>query len=234
MKNLAIQMRGFLLDLLFPVFCINCGQEGEYLCSECLDLLIYKKSLHCLKCKKQNTESSICPECISDYYINEIFIAGDYENKILAKLIKGLKYKFVTDYAKILGDFLSNYLLEKSKVDFSNIIIMPVPLHKKRWRWRGFNQSEKIAEIISKNLNLDIDNQSLARIKHKKAQAKLNEKQRRKNIKNCFEFFGDNLKNKNIILIDDVTTTGSTLDECARILKDNGAGNIWGLVVANG
>jgi len=227
-------MRGFLLDLLFPVFCLNCGQEGDHLCQECLDLLIFRESLHCLKCKKQNTENSLCPECASDYHIDKILIAGDYENKILAKLIKGLKYKFVIDYAEILGNFLSNYLVEKSELNFSNVAIMPVPLHKKRLRWRGFNQSEKIAQIISKNLNLNLDNQNLIRIKHKKAQAKLNEEQRRKNIKNCFEFAGDNLKSKNIILVDDVTTTGSTLDECARILKENGAENIWGLVVANG
>ena len=108
-----------------------------------------------------------------------------------------------------------------------------MPLHKKRQRLRGFNQSEQLARAISKNFNLEI-NHNLIRIKHKKAQAKLHEKNRWENIKNCFSYQGKNLNNKNILLIDDVATTGATLNECAKVLKENNAKEVWGLVVAKG
>lgn len=233
-KNHVFQTRDFLFDLFFPISCLNCSQGELYLCPECSSMLNFRTSYHCLKCKKANLEDCLCTNCLVDYHIDNILIAGDYENKLLAKLIKNLKYRFILGSAEILGNYLSNYLLTSSQLNFSEAIIMPVPLHKKRLRWRGFNQSGEIAKVISENLNLKMDQQNLIRVQHKKAQAKLGEAQRRKNVKNCFEWIGDKLENKNIILVDDVTTTGSTLDECARILKEGGAKNVWGLVVANG
>lgn len=115
-----------------------------------------------------------------------------------------------------------------------NILIIPVPLHPKRLRWRGFNQSEKIADIIASNLQIPIDSTSLKRIKFKTPQAKLKKEDRIKNISNNFNWHGNKLNQQNIILIDDVTTTGATLNECAKVLKANGAKEVWGLVLANG
>ena len=161
-----------------------------------------------------------------------------------------MKYYFVKDIAVILGNYLSKFLqnkiqersflnniFNKQDSDIFNkqdILIIPVPLYSRRLRWRGFNQAEEMAKIVAKNSNYEIDNNSLVRTKNKKAQAKLDEKQRRKNIENCFSWNGENLKNKNIILLDDVVTTGATLDECAKVLKQNGAHRVWGLVIAKG
>jgi len=118
--------------------------------------------------------------------------------------------------------------------NFSQSLIMPVPLHKKRLRWRGFNQSELLAKGIKKYFNLDLRLDELIRTKHKKPQTKLSGRKRKENVKGCFFWKGDWLDGKNIILVDDVITTGSTLNECAKVLKENGAGEVWGLVVARG
>ena len=111
---------------------------------------------------------------------------------------------------------------------------LPISLHKKRKRWRGFNQAEIIARELKNYFDIDMSTEKLIRIKHKKAQAKLGEEERKNNIKNCFGWQGDRLNKRNIILVDDVVTTGSTLNECAKVLKENGAGEVWGLVVAKG
>ena len=108
---------------------------------------------------------------------------------------------------------------------------MPVPLSKKRLRWRGFNQAELLAEKVAENYGLAMDAANLIRVKHKKPQAKLDEVHRLENIKDCFAWQGSNLNKKNIILIDDVVTTGATLNECAIVLHAAGAAEVWCLVV---
>ena len=260
-KNRVKYWRDFALDLMFPIECLGCGQEGDWLCQNCHPALKINHSLYCLDCKTKNKFGEFCPACKNNFHLNGIWIAGDYQNKILAKAIKVFKYRFSQDLSLLLGNFLSIFLnnlavkhrlspsdidvsLNRKKfeiaksvpgvfLDFKNSLIMPIPLHKRRRRWRGFNQSELLAKIIGKNFDLEFS-EDLKRIKYTTPQAKLDRKQRKTNIKNCFVWTGKNLKNKNIILVDDVTTTGSTLNECARVLRANGAREIWGLVIANG
>jgi ComF family protein len=256
-----IDIKSKIFDLIFPLECLDCGKEGSYLCKECFKKLKINKSQYCLECKALNDYGEFCDNCQPKYNLKGILIAGNYDDEILSCLIKNLKYKFSFDIAKILSNFLFLFLKEKiskTKInlsdiekflnqerlrklkksplffnDLKNTVIIPVPLHKKRENWRGFNQSELIANNISILLKISLLS-NLKRIIHKKPQAKLNEKERKENIKNCFVWEGKNLNQKNIILIDDVVTTGSTLNECARILKNAGAGEIWGLVLAKG
>ena len=153
-----------------------------------------------------------------------------------------LKYNFIKDIGSLLGNYLTSFLQSylnneanyKSKIINHQSAIIPIPLHPRRLRWRGFNQTETIARVVAKNFQLEIITRKLIRTKHKKAQAKLNEWQRLKNVKDCFAWRGDNLAGATIILVDDVATTGATLNECAKILKQNGANQVWGLVAAKG
>ncbi|MFH1522379.1 MAG: double zinc ribbon domain-containing protein [Patescibacteria group bacterium] len=253
--------RNLALSLIFPIECLGCKKEDVWLCKSCFRKLEFKNEQYCLLCKKVNKFGEFCSKCQEQYSLNGVWIAGDYENKIIAELIKNLKYRFAKNIAQTLGNFLSLFLrnlinitkIESSDlnagvnwrkfenitkspqalIDFKNVLLIPVPLHKKRERWRGFNQSLVIAYEIAKIFNLIISNQ-LIREKHKKPQAKLGESDRKINIKGCYTWQGEKLQGENIILIDDVTTTGSTLNECAYILKQAGAGEIWGLVVAKG
>ena len=110
---------------------------------------------------------------------------------------------------------------------------MPIPLSKKRECWRGFNQSEIIARHFSVYFNYEL-NLDLKRVKHRPPQAKLNEIERLKNIESVFTWQGKNLHNYNILLIDDVITSGATLNEAAWVLRAAGAQNVYALVLAKG
>ncbi len=262
LKNHAEWSRDFIIDLIFPVECLGCGEEGTWLCRRCFAGLDFKPAQYCLHCKKSNDFGAFCADCSSHYSLNGVMIAGDYENATIARMIKSLKYHFAQNIAEILGDYLSLFLrdlMNKSYItgadlarggvwrkvanapgspsfffDPADTLVLPVPLHARRLRWRGFNQAEPIARKVAKNFHLTLNTGDLTRTSHRPPQAKLNERDRRKNIKGCFAWRGDNLGGRSAILIDDVTTTGSTLDECARVLKAAGAGEVWGLVVAKG
>jgi len=260
--NHARKLRDLFLDFIFPIECLGCGKEGFWLCEKCFRELNFSQNQYCLHCEKENKFGEFCLGCGDSYCLDGIWIAGDYKNEIIAKLIKKFKYSLVKGIGSYLGKFIILFLRDlinrnrissadlaggldfrkfEQTVEYSNIlfnfsqnIIIPVPLHSKRKLWRGFNQAEIIAKIISDYFNSELFIDKLIRIKKSKPQAKLNKSKRKINIKRCFEWQGSNLAGRNIILVDDVATTGSTLNECAKILKENGAGRVWGLVVANG
>lgn len=259
--NHVLSSRDFILDLIFPIECLGCGVEGIWLCKSCFRQLPADNGQYCLNCKRPDKFGRFCPACTPLYALDGVWIAGNYENRIIASLIKNLKYHFAKDLAKILGEFLSLFLrnlINKSRIgeadlgarigrekiekikqtpeiifDLKNCLLIPVPLHKKRERWRGFNQVLAIASAVSRHFNLELST-GLIRLKHRPPQAKLSEEKRRQNLRGCFAWAGDNLANRRVILVDDVVTTGSTLNECAKILKQAGATEVWGLVTAKG
>lgn len=261
-KQGASDIWRFFLDLIFPIECLGCGLEGDWLCPACFKKLNLKAKQYCLHCKQENNFGEFCPNCRISYGLAGVWIASLYEDKLINQAIKNFKYHFVSSLGNDLGKLLIlfiNNLINQSRVlragledgvsrhdfnraknaplailNFKANLVMPVPLSRKRLRWRGFNQAEILADIFSKKYGLEINTRDLVRIKHKTAQAKLDEIHRLENIKECFSWQDGDLNKKNIILIDDVVTTGATLNECAKILKANGAGEVWGLVVAKG
>lgn len=213
------------LDLLFPLECLNCQTEANYLCDFC-----FKKI-------KTNEKNEVLAAKINLHLpeLTEIYIAGDYEDKILSKLIIKYKYNFLSPLGKILADFLINFW-NSLDLDWSRetLLIIPIPLSKKRLHWRGFNQAEIIArEFCSHHLNYQL-RLDLKRQKHRTPQANLNEAGRLINIKSAFVWTGQSLNGRTILLIDDVVTTGATLNEAARILKLAGAKEVYALVLAKG
>lgn len=252
----------FFLDLVFPKECLGCGREGAWLCPDCFQRINLKIGQYCLGCKRENDFGEFCPDCRRGYFLAGVWIASLYEDKLISRAIKTLKYYFVSELAGDLGRLLILFvhnLINRARVlktslavglewrDFKRVkaapaailnfrdnLVMPVPLAKKRQRWRGFNQAEILAKILAEHYNLEINIRDLVRIKHKKPQTKLDEASRLLNVKDCFAWRGAPLDKRNIILVDDVVTTGATLNECAKILKANGAGEIWGLVAAKG
>lgn len=249
----------FFLDLVFPVECLGCGHEGKWLCSNCLKNIKLNSRQYCLECKTTTKFGQFCAADKDKYALNGVWIAADYDEPVIAKMVKSFKYSFIkslgNDLAEILIMFLKNLLgkeltmkqAEKTKeqigqldelpsviADFKKCLLIPVPLSTKRKRWRGFNQAEILARTLSINLNLEVNSQNLIRIKHKKPQAKLGEAERKINVTDCFSWQGEPLTGRNVILIDDVVTTGATLNECAKVLKQAGASQVWALVVAKG
>ena len=216
-----------ILDFIFPIECIHCNQAGEFLCTDCLNKIEIRNKLQCPLCNKEQATENLCLSCQKKSSLDNIIIAANYDNEILQKAIHYFKYKYVKDLhislSKIMIKKLSNIQLP------NNINIIPTPLHKKRELERGFNQSE----LLAKQLNIPIINNVLWRKKNIQHQADLNKKQRLNNIKDCFRIDNIHLiQNSNILLIDDVITTGATLSEQAKLLKKNNARRVWALVIA--
>ncbi len=240
------KLKKFWLDFLFPTTCFICQKDDDNgLCFTCLKTINYKEPT-CPGCKQKTKLGEFCDKCQADFALKGVLVAGDFNDTNLSKIIKLYKYNFIKKLSLPLGLFLSNFLNQQININpilknpeivqglnINDYLLIPVPLSKKRLRWRGFNQSELIAREINKNVGLKISTE-LRRLKHRKAQAKLNLAERKNNLKNCFYWSGENLKNKKIIIVDDVCTTGSTLNEIALELKKHQAEEIWGLVLAHG
>ena len=231
------KVRKFILDLLFPQFCLGCQKEGDYLCQDCQATLEISQYRYCL-CKKpiRLPEGGKCRFCQSKK-LNGLYFALSYQNNLVQKLIRKFKYEiFLKELAKPLTSLIITYFqLLDNKPDFSNFILIPVPLEKKKLKKRGFNQAEEIAKEISIFLKIPLVNNILIKIRETLPQVELSDKEREENILGAFSCQNKNeIKGKKILLVDDVYTTGSTLEECARVLKEAGAKEVWGLVVARG
>ena len=229
---MLFHLKNFLLDLIFPVRCIACKREGELLCSNCVEKIELNKKQFCPICRRESFGGRTCVNCAKECPLTGLLVAASYEkNPGLAQAVKTLKYKFSKNLAKNLSTILVNVIAKNS---FDKAVLVPVPLHKKRQRWRGFNQANLLAEAISFKITLPIEN-LLMRTRNTPQQAKLNRQARLKNLSSAFELNpGYSLKNKTVILVDDVASTGTTLIECAKVLKKGGAGEVWGLVLARG
>lgn len=242
------KIKSFILDILFPIECLGCGKEDIWVCKNCFRKIKFGLVDRCVVCKKPSEFGATHQECKSDTALNGIIIACVWEDKLLQDLIHKFKYNFIQNLSYPLAQILitkmkawrrrteDNY--PKILVD-PDLIIVPVPLHKKRLLWRGFNQAELLADKVANYFNWQIRTDIIIRKKHTKSQVKLKRKKRLQNIKNAFEIKINqdnnlNLKNYNILLVDDILTTGSTMNECARVLKNNGAENVWGMVLARG
>lgn len=231
----------FLLNLFFPAFCINCQREGTFLCQDCFSLLNINKDVFCPFCKKPKIvlDGKTCNRCRKNKKLNGLFNASSYQDFIVKKMILKFKYPpFIKELAKPLAFLIIQYLKNLGKVvpflkDKSNFVFVPLPLHKKRLKWRGFNQAGEIAKELSFYFKIPLVDDVLLKIKNTENQAELTGEEREKNIKNAFFVQNpEKIKNKKILLVDDVFTTGSTMEECAKILKEAGAKEVWGIVVA--
>jgi len=188
-----------------------------------------------LACKQKTKGGEFCRECRNKYSLDGVLIASDYTNELVAKAIKTLKYRLASDVGRELGQLLILFLERQPKQwQAGNTLLIPVPLHPRRRRWRGFNQAEILARPVAEHLNFPVDVSNLGRIRSTRDQASLGEADRKLNVVNSFGWQGEKLAGRNVILVDDVVTTGATLEACARVLKQAGAREVWGLVVAKG
>ncbi len=232
------KIKEFFTDLLFPKFCFSCGKEGSYICDDCQSFLDVLEYQHCL-CNTPKiiiNNNGKCAKCQSRK-INGLFFAVSYQNKIVQKLIHQFKYKpFTKDLAKPLSDLIiTHFHILGKTLNFENFILIPIPLHKSKIKQRGFNQSEEIAKELSRSLQLPLISDVLIKTKETTPQMKLLEKQRRENLKGVFACKKiEKIKDRKIFLIDDVYTTGATMEECAKVLKQSKAKEVWGITVARG
>lgn len=251
-KKFYSLIRDFIFDLLFPRQCIGCGDEGEWICSGCLKDIDIIKQPFCPECRRPTVCGEFCEHCKTGFALDGIFICANFDEGVLKEAIHKFKYEFISDIGGVLGKIMvgkiknleSRIMNQELRFDF----IIPVPLHKKRKAWRGFNQAEVLGKVVSERLNIKMEKDSLVRRKYTKPQMELDREGRLKNLKEVFEIVGATgsvaqesgrangspLQGKNVLLVDDITTTGATLEECAKVLKEKGASSVWGIVLAKG
>lgn len=213
-------------DLFSPITCVNCGQEKDWLCNSCKKDIITFNEGFCYRCGAMNNDFSVCGKCRQA--LRGVYILGDYKNKVLKKIIWEFKYNFIKDLSFILAELLIKSFGNSLDGDYT---IISVPLHKKRIKFRGFNQSDLIAKRISKLTGMEYREDALKRIKETKSQINLSRIRRIDNVSNSFTLNKD-IKGKKIYLVDDVITTGSTIEERAKVLAEGGAKEVRGLVLA--
>lgn len=221
-----------ILQFLLPHTCFLCkfpSDRPQDLCSACLKSLpILPQS--CPRCAKTlwnpKLSITICKTCRKKPPPFEaLYALFSYESPI-TKLIMELKFHDRLVNAQILGELMAEAIQEQwyHKSPLPDCIL-PVPLHPKRLRERGYNQALEIARPIAKALKLPIETQLCVRIKHTLAQAQLSRRKRRKNIKNAFAVHGQ-INNRHIAVLDDVITTGQTLNAICTTLRKAGARQI--------
>jgi ComF family protein len=225
-RNVVVQV-GFLqkaTDFIVPRFCLHCDSllpfNVNFLCEDCL-------SKECVLSKTEREE--LRAEKFEKELVAGIFSISRFSGESPYRdAIHSLKYGGVFDIGKYLGGLIAETFSDKFSDLFLDYII-PVPLHRLRLIERGYNQSSEIAKGISKISKIKILANNLKRIRHTEAQVKTESREERhRNIKGAFKVTKQNLiQDKNILLVDDVITTGSTIAEIAKELHNSGASTIY-------
>ncbi len=237
----ARRLKRAILDALFPIFCAACREEGAWMCKRCLNEMKIADFQVCPVCEDAATDKGyLCRTCRNGRKssLDGLIAAVSYKNPAIRKLVHNFKYCFVADISEPLAALISRVLIRN---DFSlPDALIPVPLHAKRLRWRGFNQSLLLAEQISGEIaplmKIEVLDW-LERKKYNRPQMKIkNYRERLRNVKDIFVLKPDadpaGVRNKTVLLVDDIATTGATLEQCAKVLKSAGARKVFAAVVA--
>jgi competence protein ComFC len=215
----------FFLNLLFGEVCLVCGEQGNFVCDKCFSALSINDFQSCPFCGKKNDDGRFCSKfCSSKFHFDQLIVTMSYDqNAFLRKTISSYKYGFHKNLSEVLAIPLRNQLLnlQEKICNEETLFFTFVPLHRKKLRQRGFNQAFLLAKKLRQKPFIDC----LERKIYRPDQASLNQKDRMKNLIGSIEVkskFLKPLKNKTVVVIDDVATTGSTLNECARALKESG------------
>jgi len=224
----------FFGDIFFPPACVGCGDSiaSGVLCATCRQSIDGFDTLFCGTCAARLPEQKKICHKDAPYILGA---AGRYDDDTLRALIHALKFQGIAGAAEPLAELLAAYVARLG-LDLHDYIVAPIPLSPQRARARGFNQSALIAAAFARARNLPFSEGLLARIHHRKPQSETEDIfERRENIKGCFALTdagGAAVEGKKIILVDDVTTSGTTFAEAARVFKSGGAKKILALAVA--
>lgn len=226
-----------VLDFIFPKYCVNCKKFGDFLCADCFSRLSFDTKNICTVCGKHTFNGLTHPGCFRKYSLDGSFTCIVY-NSISKKLIYQFKYRpNLTSLKSFLGDLMYESLVQNEEFDKvirKEVLFVPVPLSKAKFRRRGYNQAEILAKELSKRFGISTVD-CLVRVKETKSQVGLKKEERKENIKGAFglvDRHSGKIQNSYVVLVDDVLTTGSTLSEAANVLKHHGARQVWAVALA--
>lgn len=222
-------------DYIFPVYCLGCEKEGVWLCDMCLKRIDRGGIFCCPVCHADTSGGKCCERCQDKSILySQISIVPYLEDSLMGNLIAALKYQYAEDVKSAIKKTIEQFMDSHQSIFESVDYVVPIPLHKKRFAERGYNQAELIADIVADKLGIPMK-KVLLRKRATKQQAKLKRDERLSNLKNAFELVeGEEVAGKKILLVDDVYTTGSTMGECAKVIKNNGCHTVVGFSVARG
>jgi ComF family protein len=238
LKDLLSRFKENILDILFPKICVGCGKEGKFLCADCGVKIKLSDKFICLNCGEPSIFGKTCAKCRDAVALDGALAATEYGNPIVRQAVYDWKYGLVKEMGEALGGLFLHYL-ERHKTIFAAFdrpLILPIPLYKKRRLSRGFNQADKLAEIISKFFRYERA-EILVRTKQTIPQSELEGEERQKNMAGVFSLLPgakEKISGRAVILVDDIYTSGATMNECAKLLKAAGAKEVWGVTLARG
>lgn len=219
-----------MVDSFFPRRCVGCGKMGDFLCSQCLSKLPRLVPPLCPRCGRPQASGIVCPDCRRrETHIDGIRSPFRFEEAIRTA-VHELKYRNLKAISAFLANLLASYIESNP---LPGEILLCVPLHPRRLRERGYNQSGLLARELGRRIHFPVVEECLIRINQAQPQVKaVDVEQRRRNVADAFVCQDERVSGKQIILIDDVCTSGATLESCAAALKDKGAATVWGLTLA--
>ena len=229
MRYRFYQWGWLLIDYVFPPRCGGCGMSGTRWCSECEKNIVLIEPPFCLCCGQKTSENEICHRCrLSPPSYYETRSLSEFSGPIRNALHR-LKYRKDAGLGDVLSRKLVDYLQSK---EWSIDMVVPVPLGKKRQKERGYNQSALLARPLAYAMGLAYNPQVLKRLRDTRSQVGLTLDQRQENVSYAFSAGSEEIIGKNILIVDDVTTSGATLKACSDALSSAGANQIFGLTLA--
>ncbi len=231
-NNLWTLSFNIFLDLFWPIRCACCSKIGNYLCFDCYSNLVQHKGL-CLKCGKPSIAGFTHARCSRARGLDRLWSAYEY-GETAKKIIYSFKYENCQNVSLVLAGLIADSFSDDLST-FSDFILVPVPLHWFKRLQRGFNQSELIANALSNLWQISVVSDLLIRSAYTFSQTGLNKDERKQNVSSAFKLVEekeDFAKGKKFILIDDVCTTGATLNACCDCLKRGGAEAVWAVTFA--
>lgn len=226
-----MKIYNIFLDLIAPKNCLCCNKQGYFLCKNCHSK-IEPFSEICYVCKKHSNNFLVHEGCKIEVYYDKVFILNHYRNFYIKKLIKSWKFY---NKKEVFYDFSLYFLKLLNKENINDFFITSIPSHFTRKLIRWYNSSEVLARYFS-DISWLTYKSIIYKNKYTKQQSKLSKKERQSNLKWTFSInkkYKDIIKWRNFIIIDDVISTGSTINEVSKILKENWADKIYALIVAS-
>lgn len=226
-------------DLLFPRCCPLCheiiGKRNTLVCKECSEKTNQLKTPLCMKCGKEisSWETEYCYDCDQKNQYFERCVACFSYNEVIRESMYYFKYKGRREYANFyVASIVKRW--GNTIASWNPQVFLPVPLHKKRMYQRGYNQAELLGRRLGKIFGIPVDTKSVYRKENTKAQKELGSKERRKNLEKAFGIHKKIKNYQSVVLVDDIYTTGSTVNALAKLLKEQGVKQVYVVVVCIG
>ena len=218
------------VESFFPRRCVGCGKIGSFLCPQCLGKLPRLLPPLCPHCGRSQASGIVCPSCRKRQTEIDGIRSPFRFDDVIRKAIHQLKYRNLKAISPCLAELLAEYLASNP---LPGEALVCVPLHPRRLKERGYNQSGLLAKELGKRIDLPVIEDCIIRVKQAQPQVRaLDVEERRRNVADAFLCRDEKVSGKQIILIDDVCTSGATLESCAAALKNKGAASVWGLTLA--